>query len=1209
MDGRVVANGRSLRRLLVVAAAAATSLVGAGQALAAPDFQILLTPPSQTLPPGGTVSYSVAIAAIDGFSEPVHLSVAGLPNGVTGHFTTNPIEPSGTSFLVVTAAAAAQTGIFSLSVTGTSAPSNIAHTTTGFVNVNFGLIKICYGAVVGRATDYDTGDPLPGVEIRLPAHTNRLGEPTAISDADGRYRIEHVSLGDNNSPREVNVSGNLNPSHWWKVGEGVVSCEAVTEINLVLRRATPANVTVRIVEGTPDPADYAHVIPTATPAEGVSAYVWPLVTPFLFDVPQERTGGDGLAEFRFPAGYEETPLDTAVYAFSEPDGQSDGWRRGFWDRWLQLPNVQPGDNLVRELALVRKCTSSVAGQVVDAITGLPIANAWVSMSQFEDYETVHVDAGGFFSVPNLLLARNNAPVTYSISAYLSDYTDTHYGADSTFAFTACGQHRDVTLRLPPKEHHYGVVEGKVMEEVDDGLQLPVAGITVYLGTGSRCGPPPSIACQTTTDADGKYRIEQVLTGDSADDVHRNVVYTDDFSLGSIYYPDSAPVEIRANQVTHQDLQVLRRKYARITGLVRDATTKQPIKDARVQASFRSALTDAQGSYTIDQNPLGDRNAPSQTALRARANGYWDAIVDADDVPLRADETTVAPVIEMIPVCAGATILGKVTDALTKSPIPGATVRASFVSDVTDANGDYRLEQVPVGDQNSPTQVTLSASAPGYFTQTRHVTVFCGGILIVDIGPQVSAIEGYVKNVVTGQPISGALVRAGFNAAVTNAAGYYKLEDAPLNPDGSARVWAVTAEPAGFQPKTQSVTVHPNQTARLDFEFGAVEPPATLVVRVETRPAGDPAGFAFTGSVTGSIAEGAELRAAQLSPGDYAVTQAALAGWDLDAVSCDDGGSARPSAGDATTGQTTFKLEAGETVVCTYVNLKRGSVSVRAQTDPAGSGGTFTYAGITPGSIADGGLLTATALKPGTYAATQSDPSPAFSLTSISCTDSASGAASTGDVGTRTATFRLDPGETITCSFVNTKSAPPPDPPPACRIDGQGKDASGRAYIRFIVTDGGLGLARHEVTYTRNATVTVSPYSSGSNGPVTVTATAIDKKKSLGVEVVFYDLAGQKATCDPIVISVVNDDEKFQDETFDNVPQAESRVTIYNGDPGLRKVVLIVNGTKFKEKDLGPNEVRAFDVAEAMRPGAANTITVRVRGKKGASALIVIADIP
>jgi hypothetical protein len=91
--------------------------------------------------------------------------------------------------------------------------------------------------------------------------------------------------------------------------------------------------------------------------------------------------------------------------------------------------------------------------------------------------------------------------------------------------------------------------------------------------------------------------------------------------------------------------------------------------------------------------------------------------------------------------------------------------------------------------------------------------------------------------------------------------------------------------------------------------------------------------------------------------------------------------------------------------------------------------------------------------------------------------------------------------------------------------------------------------------------------------------------------------------------VAREDDQPQDETFTNVPQADSRASIYNGDPGMRKVVVIANKTKFKEVDLRAGEVRKFDIASAMRPGANNTITVRVRGKKGATALIVIADVP
>ena len=201
-------------------------------------------------------------------------------------------------------------------------------------------------------------------------------------------------------------------------------------------------------------------------------------------------------------------------------------------------------------------------------------------------------------------------------------------------------------------------------------------------------------------------------------------------------------------------------------------------------------------------------------------------------------------------------------------------------------------------------------------------------------------------------------------------------------------------------------------------------------------------------------------------------------------------------------------------------------------------------------------------------------------------------------------------DTATVSITVTPSSPTADTtPPSCAIVEQGKTAAGNAFIRFRVDEVGLGLARHELGYTLNTNIVVEPYAVGSLGPVTVTATAINKRKSMAVEVFFYDLAGNRTLCDPIVLSVLREDEQPQDETFHNVAAADNRVTIYNGNPGLRKVVLLVNGTKFKEVELKPNEVRKFNIASAMKPGYTNTITIRARGKKGASALIVIADIP
>jgi hypothetical protein len=180
-------------------------------------------------------------------------------------------------------------------------------------------------------------------------------------------------------------------------------------------------------------------------------------------------------------------------------------------------------------------------------------------------------------------------------------------------------------------------------------------------------------------------------------------------------------------------------------------------------------------------------------------------------------------------------------------------------------------------------------------------------------------------------------------------------------------------------------------------------------------------------------------------------------------------------------------------------------------------------------------------------------------------------------------------------------------PPICVIVAQGKDALGRGFLRFRVQDVGSGLQRFVVVDSYNAIVTVDAFVAPTTAPVFVTATGTNKK-AMGVEVDFFDAAGNRAVCDPILHIVSRDDVQPTDTTFTGIAQAECKVTILNGDPGMRKVQLIVNGQRFKEVDLRNGEVRKLDICAAMRPGTHNSITVRARGKKGASAVVVIADI-
>ena len=69
---------------------------------------------------------------------------------------------------------------------------------------------------------------------------------------------------------------------------------------------------------------------------------------------------------------------------------------------------------------------------------------------------------------------------------------------------------------------------------------------------------------------------------------------------------------------------------------------------------------------------------------------------------------------------------------------------------------------------------------------------------------------------------------------------------------------------------------------------------------------------------------------------------------------------------------------------------------------------------TAGTISDNGQIIVADLETGTYTATEDDPTPAFDVTDTPCHDDDL----RGDVGTGTATFNLEAGETVRCTFTN-----------------------------------------------------------------------------------------------------------------------------------------------------------------------------------------------
>ena len=190
----------------------------------------------------------------------------------------------------------------------------------------------------------------------------------------------------------------------------------------------------------------------------------------------------------------------------------------------------------------------------------------------------------------------------------------------------------------------------------------------------------------------------------------------------------------------------------------------------------------------------------------------------------------------------------------------------------------------------------------------------------------------------------------------------------------------------------------------------------IEIEKQTVPNGDPETFVFTGDVAGTL--GDEGSAGEnVAPGSYSSTETVPGGWDLTSIVCDD----ENSSGDASTGVASFEVEAGETVRCVFTNTKHGKIIVAKVTDPSpNTVDSFTFTGDAAGSIKDGETIEVDDLSAGTYTSTEGDPTPGFDLTSIACDDGGSATPSTTSLGTRTATFELDPGETVTCTFTNTQ---------------------------------------------------------------------------------------------------------------------------------------------------------------------------------------------
>ncbi|MEO7326705.1 MAG: hypothetical protein ABIW82_17935, partial [Dokdonella sp.] len=124
-----------------------------------PDFSIAVTPPNPGVHAGDSVTYTIAIDFVQGYSGTVHLDVTGLPPNASALFAANDFNAPGSTTLTVQTDAGMLAGPYLLSVSGSD--GTLVHTSSTGLHTT--------AAVAGAGTisvDFvGTGTPMLATEI------------------------------------------------------------------------------------------------------------------------------------------------------------------------------------------------------------------------------------------------------------------------------------------------------------------------------------------------------------------------------------------------------------------------------------------------------------------------------------------------------------------------------------------------------------------------------------------------------------------------------------------------------------------------------------------------------------------------------------------------------------------------------------------------------------------------------------------------------------------------------------------------------------------------------------------------------------------------------------------------------------------------------------------------------------------------------------
>ena len=458
------------------------------------------------------------------------------------------------------------------------------------------------------------------------------------------------------------------------------------------------------------------------------------------------------------------------------------------------------------IGLIPLCeTASYAGTLLDAYTGAPVAGANIELRTTAPglvrFWYAVSDADGNFLITGLPGAGTVLRSTISLAGYYTEVRLHEFACDSE-------TNGDIDL-VPVLST---TLEGRMVEAVRnaDG-SITATNIPVV---GGQAGAATSLGGYATTDAEGYYSLDTVPLN-----FHNEPRLLSISGFADEFWGQSIRRGFSLGTTTRIDFALVRKcsSVVQPNGTVVDQDGL-PVEGAfvRLNPFGTSQTTAADGSFSFGATDytLNFNNSPRDLTIQTFPLAGWPTDSTGDFITVVVDECDRVyddPVrLEVFrapePIDYTADIQGVVRDKETGVPVEGALVRFTYnYSATTDASGAYLLENVLIRRTPDPgpftRNVQLNVQHDNYwdgFSAMQEVTSGTTATIdVVMVEERSGTMEGFVRDIATGEPVENALVyhSSGYPSqrAFSDAEGHYLLEGVPLGYENGSRAYAVRAQ--------------------------------------------------------------------------------------------------------------------------------------------------------------------------------------------------------------------------------------------------------------------------------------------------------------------------------------------------------------------------------------------------------------------------------